>query len=139
MACLSLISVLKHGIRNFYKLRRILAVDDDNDIVDIIKIILEDEGYEVSTLTNGREVMQTISLQRPDLILLDVMLGGIDGRDICRAIKGDASLKDIPIVMISASHNLHNLLNEKGSPNDFIAKPFDIDHLIKKVNAQFAA
>ena len=114
-------------------------MDDDNDIVDIIKIILEDEGYEVSTLTNGREVMQTISLQRPDLILLDVMLGGIDGRDICRAIKGDVLLQDIPIVTISASHNLHNLLNEEGSPNDFIAKPFDIDHLIKKVNAQFAA
>lgn len=114
-------------------------MDDDNDIVDIIKIILEDEGYEVSTLTNGREVMQTISLQRPDLILLDVMLGGIDGRDICRAIKGDVLLQDIPIVMISASHNLHNLLSEEGSPNDFIAKPFDIDHLIKKVNDQFAA
>jgi DNA-binding response OmpR family regulator len=120
-------------------LRRILAVDDDNDIVDIIKIILEDEGYEVSTLTNGRDVMQTISLQRPDLILLDVMLGGIDGRDICRAIKGDALLGNIPIVMISASHNLHNLLTEVGAPDDFLAKPFDIDHLIKKVKAQFAA
>jgi DNA-binding response OmpR family regulator len=119
-------------------LRRILAVDDDNDIVDIIKIILEDEGYEVSTLTNGRDVMQAISLQRPDLILLDVMLGGIDGRDICRAIKNDALLSDIPIVMISASHNLHNLLTEQGSPDDFLAKPFDIDHLIKKVKKQFA-
>jgi DNA-binding response OmpR family regulator len=119
-------------------LRRILAVDDDNDIVDIIKIILEDEGYEVSTLTNGRDVMQAISLQRPDLILLDVMLGGIDGRDICRDIKNDALLSDIPIVMISASHNLHNLLTEQGSPDDFLAKPFDIDHLIKKVKKQFA-
>jgi len=119
--------------------RRILAVDDDNDIVDIIKIILEDEGYEVSTLTNGRDVLKTIALQRPDLILLDVMLGGIDGRDICRAIKGDVLLRDIPVVMISASHNLHNLLTEIGSPNDFLAKPFDIDHLIKKVKAQFAA
>ncbi|MHA4895499.1 response regulator [Pedobacter sp. PWIIR3] len=119
--------------------RRILAVDDDNDIVDIIKIILEDEGYEVSTLTNGRDVLKTISLSRPDLILLDVMLGGIDGRDICKAIKADKLLSDIPIVMISASHNLHNILTEKGSPNDFLAKPFDIDILIKKVNAQFAA
>lgn len=119
--------------------RRILAVDDDNDIVDIIKIILEDEGYEVTTLTNGREVLTAIAASRPDLILLDVMLGGIDGRDICRALKADKMFSDIPIVMISASHNLHNLLTEQGSPNDFLAKPFDIDHLIKKVNAQFAA
>ncbi|MES2829259.1 MAG: response regulator [Bacteroidota bacterium] len=119
--------------------RRILAVDDDNDIVDIIKIILEDEGYEVTTLTNGREVLTSIAMSRPDLILLDVMLGGIDGRDICRAIKADANTSDIPVVMISASHNLHNLLTEKGSPNDFIAKPFDIDYLVKKVKAQFVA
>ena len=114
-------------------------MDDDHDIVDIIKIILEDEGYEVNTLTNGRDVLKSIENDRPDLILLDVMLGGIDGRDICKAIKSDVLLSSIPIVMISASHNLHNLLTEKGSPNDFLAKPFDIDNLIKKVNAQFAA
>ncbi|RZK70167.1 MAG: response regulator [Pedobacter sp.] len=119
--------------------RRILAVDDDNDIVDIIKIILEDEGYEVSTLTNGRDVLKCIETNRPDLILLDVMLGGIDGRDICKAIKSDKLLMDIPIVMISASHNLHNILEQQGSPNDFLAKPFDIDNLVRKVNAQFAA
>lgn len=119
--------------------RKILAVDDDNDIVDIIRIILEDEGYEVATLTNGNNVLSEIAAFRPDLILLDVMLGGIDGREVCKAIKEDSNYKDIPVVMISASHNLHNLLKLPGSPNDFIAKPFDIDHLIKKVKAQFAA
>lgn len=119
--------------------KRILAVDDDNDIVDIIKIILEDEGYEVATLTNGRDVLKMIQVDRPDLILLDVMLGGIDGRDICKAIKSDDQLRDIPVVMISASHNLHNLLTEQNAPNDFLAKPFDIDNLVKKVNEQFAA
>lgn len=119
--------------------RKILAVDDDNDIVDIIRIILEDEGYQVSTLTNGSQVLNEIATFMPDLILLDVMLGGIDGRDICKAIKTHNLFKNIPVVMISASHNLHNLLKLPDSPNDFIAKPFDIDHLIKKVKAQFAA
>jgi len=115
---------------------KILAVDDDKDIVEVIKIILEDEGYEVSTLTSGIDVLKVIASIRPDLILLDVMLGG---RDICRQIKTHKLFKNIPVVMISASHNLQNLLKKPGSPNDFISKPFDIDRLVKTVKAQFAA
>ena len=116
--------------------KKILAVDDDTEIVEIIKIILEDEGYEVSTLTNGRNVLNVISSFRPDLILLDVMLGGMDGREICKSIKSHAIFKYIPIVMISASHNLQSLLKLPGSPNDFLSKQFDIEHLVSKVRAQ---
>ena len=119
--------------------KKILAVDDDRDIVDVIKIILEDEGYEVSTLTSGRNILDVISSIRPDLILLDVMLGGMDGREICKSIKSHAIFKYIPIVMISASHNLQSVLKMPGSPNDFISKPFDIDHLVSKVRMQLGA
>jgi DNA-binding response OmpR family regulator len=118
---------------------KILAVDDDRDIVEVIKIILEDEGYEVSTLTSGIDVLKVVASMRPDLILLDVMLGGMDGRDICRQIKNHKLFKNIPVVMISASHNLQNLVAQPGSPNDFISKPFDIDRLVKTVKAQLAA
>lgn len=119
--------------------RRILAVDDDSDIVEIIKIVLEGEGFEVATLTSGSNVLNVISSVRPDLILLDVMLGGMDGRDICKAIKTHSLFKNIPIVMISATHNLQSFLKLPGSPNDFLSKPFDIDSLVQKVKAQFAA
>jgi DNA-binding response OmpR family regulator len=119
--------------------KKILAVDDDSDILDVIKIILEDEGYDVKTLIDGRKVFETVSDDKPDLILLDVMLGGLDGRDICRALKAHSLFKDIPVVMISASHNLDNFLLMPGSPDDFLAKPFDIDHLINMVKAQLAA
>lgn len=118
---------------------KILAVDDDSDIVEVIKIILEDEGYEVSTLTSGVDVLNVIASTRPDLILLDVMLGGMDGRDICRQIKANKLFMNIPVIMISASHNLENLLMQPGSPNDFISKPFDIDNLVKTIKAQLAA
>lgn len=118
--------------------KKILAVDDDEDIVEVIKIILEDEGYEVMTLTSGKNVMSVISTLRPDLILLDVMLAGMDGREICKTIKAHQIFKYIPVVMISASHNLHNLLKSPGSPNDFLAKPFDINHLVSKVRIQLA-
>jgi DNA-binding response OmpR family regulator len=118
--------------------KKILAVDDDTEIVEVIKIILEDEGYEVSTLTNGKNVLNVVSSLRPDLILLDVMLGGMDGREICKSIKSHAIFKYIPIVMISASHNLQSLLKLPGSPNDFLSKPFDIENLVSKVKAQLA-
>lgn len=118
--------------------KKILTVDDDPDIVEVIKIILEGEGYEVSTLTSGRNVLNVISSIRPDLILLDVMLGGMDGREICRSIKSHSIFKYIPIVMISASHNLQNLLKLPGSPNDFLSKPFDIEHLLMKVKNQLS-
>ncbi|HEY0176459.1 MAG TPA: response regulator [Pedobacter sp.] len=119
--------------------KKILAVDDDNDILDVIKIILEDEGYEVFTLANGKQVFDIVKENVPDLILLDVMLGGLDGRDICRALKEHDIFKKIPVVMISASHNLNNLLLMPGAPDNFLAKPFDIDRLIEIVKAQLAA
>ncbi|WP_158798175.1 response regulator transcription factor [Pedobacter sp. L105] len=119
--------------------KKILAVDDDNDILDVIRIILEEEGYEVFTLANGKHVFDMVKENAPDLILLDVMLGGLDGRDICRALKEDQNYKNIPVVMISASHNLNNLLLMPGAPDNFLAKPFDIDHLLAMVKAQLAA
>ena len=119
--------------------KKILAVDDDNDILDVIRIILEDEGYEVLTLANGKHVFDIVEENDPDLILLDVMLGGLDGRDICRALKQHDTFKKIPVVMISASHNLNNLLLMPGAPNNFLAKPFDIDKLIEMVRSELVA
>ena len=121
------------------EMRKILAVDDDNDILDVIRIILEDEGYEVATLTNGKDIINSITSIRPDLILLDVMLSGMDGREICKTIKADAHFNFIPIIMISASHNLQNYSALPGPPNGFIPKPFDIDKLVNVVNGHFAA
>lgn len=119
--------------------KKILAVDDDSDILDVIRIILEDEGYEVFTLANGKQVFEVMEENVPDLILLDVMLGGLDGRDICRALKQHNIFKNIPVVMISASHNLNNLLLMPGAPNNFLAKPFDIDRLVEMVRDELAA
>jgi DNA-binding response OmpR family regulator len=119
------------------KAKKVLVVDDDNDILDVIRIILEDEGYEVSTLDNGREVVNEVSNNTPDLILLDVMLCGIDGRDICMKLKTDPRFSRLPIIMISASHNLEGFLEKEGSADGFISKPFEIDYLVAVVNSQF--
>lgn len=117
-------------------MRRILAVDDDHDILEVLQFILEDSGYEVETLSDGRQLMETIDEKHPDLILLDIMLGNMDGRELCSLVKKEIKTHDIPIILISASHDISASVNKDGGPNDFIAKPFDINNLLDKIRNQ---
>ncbi len=112
---------------------KILVLDDDPDILEIISYILVGQGYQVATLADGEDIFATIQCFHPDLVLMDVMLGKMDGRLICRAIKSKIETEKLPVILISASHDLAQSLHQAGAPNDFIAKPFNIDHLIRKV------
>jgi two-component system phosphate regulon response regulator PhoB len=118
---------------------RILAVDDDKDILEVLQYILEDSGYEVETLANGQDIFDTINQNPPDLILLDIMLGNLDGRDLCRKVKTNKETRNIPVILISASHDVSQSLNQIGAPDDFIAKPFDIDELLGSISRQLNA
>jgi len=121
-------------------MRRILAVDDDKDILEVLQFILEDSGYEVNTLSDGHYLMATINDTHPDLILLDIMLGNnLDGRELCKAVKKQDSTHNIPVILISASHNVSGSMNQDGAPNDFISKPFDINILLSSIEKQLAA
>ena len=121
-------------------MRRILAVDDDNDILEVLKYILEDSGYEVETLSNGYNLFSTIREHQPDLILLDIMLGGLDGRELCKHLKAGKETHNIPVILISASHYVSpNTSHQGGGPDDFIAKPFDIDVLLRSIKRQLNA
>jgi len=121
-------------------MQRILAVDDDKDILEILQLILEDRGYEVETLADGRYLFDKIKQCHPDLILLDIMLGNMDGRDLCHKVKAKTDTHDIPVILLSASHAVHRSnLHKNGNPDDFIAKPFDIDVLLDSVERQLAA
>ena len=120
-------------------MRRILAVDDNEDILEILKLILEDYDYEVSTLADGHFLFDKIKEYKPDLILLDIMLGNLDGRELCRNIKDNKATHDIPIIMVSASHNLSERFMPLNSGVDFLAKPFDIMELINKVEHSLSA
>lgn len=120
-------------------MRRILVVDDDKDILEIIEFILDDSGYVVETLADGHLLFDRIRSCRPDLIILDIMLGNMDGRELCRDIKTNLDTHNIPVIMISASHALTDINSPKGKPDDFIAKPFDIDSLLSCVQRQIVA
>ncbi|MDB5025495.1 MAG: response regulator transcription factor [Mucilaginibacter sp.] len=119
-------------------MRRILVVDDNQDILEILKLILEGYDYQVITLADGNLLFDVIKVFKPDLILLDIMLGNIDGRDLCKIARANKETQHIPIILVSASHNLSGLLMP-GSHTDFLAKPFDITELIDKVENNLSA
>ena len=121
-------------------MQRILAVDDNEDILEVMKLILEDFGYEVATLTDGNLLFEKMNESHPDLVLLDVMLGNADGRELCREMKARIETKDIPVILVSASHHVSDRISLSiGAPDDFLAKPFNITDLLEKVALHLTA
>ena len=123
---LILILILRIHLLN---MRKIIVVDDNEDILEIIKLILEGYDYEVVTLADGGLLFNSIREFKPDLILLDIMLGNMDGRELCKAIRENDETKDIPIIFVSASHSVSDRFMAMGSNVDFLAKPFDINEV----------
>jgi DNA-binding response OmpR family regulator len=119
--------------------KKILVLDDDKNILEIISFVLEDSGFIVKTLANGETILDEIRKFHPDLILMDIMLADMDGRVICQKLKRNSETETLPVILISATHNVSDILKQSGAPNDFIEKPFDIEHLISRVKNQFAA
>jgi DNA-binding response OmpR family regulator len=120
-------------------MQTILVVDDDKDILDVLQYILEDSGYKVDTLSDGHFLFDQIKQHMPDLILLDIMLGNMDGRELCRSVKAKLETHNIPVILISASHTISDSSQQNGGPDDFIAKPFDITVLLNSIEKQLAA
>jgi DNA-binding response OmpR family regulator len=99
-----------------------------------VKIALEHEGYEVLVAHDGKEGLKRAREERPDLVLLDLMLPNIDGYKVCRLLKFDERYRDIPILIMSARSNPEDVqLARQVGADDFIPKPFDPDDLIRRV------
>jgi DNA-binding response OmpR family regulator len=116
--------------------KKILILDDDSDILEILSFVLSEIGYETRTLEHGATVFEDITNFQPDLILMDVMLGDMDGRAICQHIKNNSLTSCLPVILISGTHDLAESLDLPGAPNDFLAKPFNIEDLLTKVARQ---
>ena len=112
----------------------VLVVDDDPSILDAMRFLLEDEGYHVQTAEKAEyvESLQDTNGGLPDLIILDVLLSGKDGRTICRKLKGQDETRHIPIVMVSAHPDAERSVQEVGA-DAFVAKPFSVDDLLTVV------
>jgi CheY-like chemotaxis protein len=106
----------------------ILACDDDVGIAEVIRIVLEDKGYEIKTTSNSEEVYALIEERQPDLILLDLWMPGLRGEEIVTKLKNDKKTENIPIIIISASRETEIIAKQTGA-NTYLNKPFDIDKL----------
>lgn len=114
-------------------IKHIFLAEDDPDIMEVIKIILEMQGHQTTLISRGDEVLPTIKKMKPDLILMDVWMPGMDGREVVKILKQQESTKEIPIIMLSALSELEAIAKEADA-NDFVHKPFDVDFLVEKVN-----
>lgn len=112
--------------------KKVLIIDDDSVIVQGMQTALELSGYHVECMTTGRRTKDMIASLRPDIVFLDVMLDGMDGRDITREIKKDAAMRDVPVIVISAAHNIDRSVLAAGA-DDFIPKPFSVADLVDRV------
>ncbi|MFQ5801136.1 MAG: PleD family two-component system response regulator [Candidatus Hydrothermarchaeales archaeon] len=113
----------------------IMVVDDDDLIIESTRLALEKNGYKVITAFSGEEALDMLKTQRPDLILLDIMMPGIDGWEVCRNIKKDEKTKDIPVAMFtvrSSEDSVDKSLNYAHADAQ-IDKPFKLEELFKVV------
>ena len=114
--------------------KTLLVVDDDPDILDAMQFMLEDAGYKVTTTEKGEyaENLHDTNGGLPDVIILDVLLSGKDGRLICQKLKSQEETRLIPIIMMSAHYNARQSAASVGA-DDFLAKPFEADELLEKI------
>ncbi|MCJ8208293.1 response regulator [Mucilaginibacter sp. RS28] len=115
-------------------LKRIFVADDDPGIVDAIEMMLDFYGYSFTSTYDGNDLLKLEPAQYPDLILLDIWMSGVDGRDVCRALKANEQTAQIPVLMISAGKDIGKSALEAGA-DAFLAKPFDMDQLIETIES----
>lgn len=115
---------------------RILVVDDDKQIVRLIQSYLERAGYQVLTAFDGESALHTIRRERPDLVVLDLMLPDRDGWDITRLVRGDEKLAGLPIIMLTARvEDTDKIVGLELGADDYIAKPFNPSEVVARVRA----
>lgn len=113
---------------------RVLVVDDEPDVVMIIKTTLQAEGYDVVSANNGKDALEEAFETRPDLIVLDVMMPGMTGFDVLKELKANESTATVPIVMLTGVSEKSKIQEAIQSGIDYyVVKPFDFDDLLSKI------
>ncbi len=116
-------------------MKKILIIEDEQDIVDVVTFILEDEGYQVSSITEFKGFERKVEDSHADLVLLDLNLNGYHGKEICKYIKGNDRLKLTSVVLMSANRDMQ-LVKEEAGADACICKPFDIDDFVQVIKKE---
>lgn len=119
---------------------RILVVDDEDAILELIRFNLEKEGFQVDTAADGEEALEQVRTGKPDLVVLDWMLPGLDGLEICRRIRRNPATADLPVIMLTArGEEVDKILGLELGANDYVTKPFSPRELAARVKAHLRA
>lgn len=115
--------------------KKIMIVDDEESLIELVTAVLEQEGYEIITAMNGEEALERLKTDKPNLILLDMMMPGMSGREVCERIRKDSKTKDLKVAFLTVAK-----FSEAGEGVlkylkvlDYITKPFDNADLVKRV------
>lgn len=117
--------------------KKILMVDDEMDIREAVQASLKARGYNVVVASNGQEALQKVKSERPDLVLLDIVMPEIDGWQVLKAIRNDqdAATRELPVVMLTANRQTSSLIESQSQrATDYLMKPFDIETLMRFIN-----
>ena len=112
-------------------MNRVLVVDDEEDVLDLVKTVLVGNGYEVFTANTGEDGLVKAVKIKPDLIILDLVMPGISGLEVCRLLKSKNEFDNVPILVMSVlDRDIDHEYVKKAGADDFLHKPFDIDELL---------
>jgi len=115
---------------------KILVVDDEIYIVHILDFSLGMEGYEVITALDGEQAVEKARSEKPDLIVLDIMMPKLDGYETCKILKGEKETRDIPVILLSAKgRNVDQKVGFEVGADDYITKPFSPRKLVERINS----
>ena len=119
--------------------KKILIVEDNVLMMEVMTYILMNNGYAVTSLANGSEVFNNIKAIHPDLVIMEDVLPGMDGTEICKLLKLNKATHNLPVIICSGDDSIDESMNQNGAPDDILHKPFDIKCLIDMVEFQLAA
>ena len=112
---------------------KILVVDDDSGIGEMLQTLLEFYGFDVKVTEQPEETERIIKEEEIDLVMLDMLISGVNGTDVCARLRQNSDTAETPVLMMSALHDAGKRCKEAGA-NDFIAKPFEMEELISRIN-----
>ncbi len=114
---------------------KIMVVDDEESLQELVRALLESEGYEVVVASDGNEALKKLETETPDLVLLDMMMPGMSGRETCAKIRENPKTKDLKVIFLTVakfSETGRDILKEM-NVSDYVTKPFDNQELIKRI------
>jgi|SRR5690606_25337393 len=120
------------------KKAKILVVDDDSGIGEMLKTLLEFYGYKVVVTEQPEDTEEIIVNEKIDLVMLDMLISGVNGTDVCARLRETEATSHVPVLMMSALHDAGDKCKKAGA-SDFIAKPFEMDDLIAKIDSVLAS